>query len=151
MAQAAARSSAELELTARNVVAACCAASAGVHAALVPEHLHENALLGTGFAVSAVLLFVSTLAFSGRRVAPPLAASATALLLVALIGAYVLSRTVGLTFIGAETEAVDGVGVATQVIQALALAAAIALTNPASALTALAQRKETRTCDSLDP
>lgn len=141
----------ELELTARNVVAACCAASAGVHAALVPEHLDENALLGAGFAVAAVLLFASTLAFSGHRAASPLAAPATALLLVALIAAYALSRTVGLTFIAAEVETVDGIGVATQVVQAVALGAAIALTNPASALTALARGKETRTCDSLDP
>jgi drug/metabolite transporter (DMT)-like permease len=150
MARAAARTT-ELELTARNVVAACCAASAGVHAALVPEHLDENALLGTGFAAAAVLLLASTLTFSGRRTVSPLAAPATALLLVALIGAYALSRTVGLTFIGAALEPVDAIGVLTQVAQVVALAAAIALTNPASALTALARGKETRTCDSPDP
>jgi len=131
-------------------VAACCAASAGVHAALVPEHLEENAVLGTGFAVAAVLLFASTLAFSRGRGVSPLAAPATALLLVALICAYVLSRTIGLTFIGAEVEALDGMGVSTQVIQAVALAAAIALTNRAFALTALARGKETRTCDWFD-
>jgi hypothetical protein len=149
MTRAAARTI-ELELTARNVLVACCAASAGVHAALVPEHLRENALLGTGFAVAAVLVFASTLAVSGHRAVPPLAAPATALLLVALIVAYGLSRTVGLPLIGAEVEPVDGVGIATQVVQAAALAAAIALTNPASALTALARGKETRTCNSLD-
>jgi hypothetical protein len=140
---------AEPQFNARSVVAACCAASAGVHAGLVPEHLEENALLGTGFAVAAVLLFASALAFSGRRAASPFAAPATALLLAALIGAYALSRTVGLTFIGAEVEAVDGVGVATQVGHAVALAAAVALTNPTSAVTALARRKERR-CDSPD-
>ena len=150
MAPAAAPST-ELELTARNVVAVCCAASAGVHAALVPEHLHENALLGAGFAVAAVLLFTSALAFSGHPAVSPLTAPATALLLGALIAAYALSRTVGLPVIGGEVEAVDGVGVATQVVQAVALAAAIALTNPASALTALARGKDTRRCDSPDP
>ena len=148
MAQVAARSTA-LEFTARNVVVACCAASAGVHAALVPEHLEENAVLGTGFAVTAVLLFASALAFSARRATPALAAPATALLLVALMGAYALSRTAGLTFIGAEVEAVDALGVVTQAAQALALASAVALTNPASAVTALARRKERR-CDSPD-
>ena len=140
----------EAELAARNVVVACCAASAGVHAALVPEHFDESALLGGGFAVAAVLLFASTLAFSGQGPASPLAAPATALLLVALTIAYALSRTVGLSLIGAEVEAVDGVGVATQFVQTAALAAAIALTNPASALTALARGKDTRTCDSPD-
>lgn len=141
----------EAGLTARNAVAACCAASAGVHAALVPEHFDENALLGGGFAVAAVLLFASTLAFSGEGATSPLAAPATALLLVALIVVYALSRTVGLSLIGAEVEAVDGIGVATQVVQTVALAAAIALTNPASALTALARGKATRTCDSPAP
>jgi hypothetical protein len=150
MARASARTT-ELELRARNVVAACCAASAGVHAALVPEHLEEHAVLGTGFAVAAVLSFASALAFSARRAASPLAAPATALLLVALIGAYALSRTVGLTLIGAEVEHVDAVGVVTQVVQVGGLAAALVLTNPASALTALARGKETSRCDSLDP
>ena len=148
MADVAARST-TLELTVRTVVAACCSVSAGVHAGLVPEHLRENWLLGTGFAVAAVLLLASALAFSAGRATSSLAAPATALLLVALIGAYALSRTVGLTFIGAEVEAVDAVGVATQVAQAVALAAAVALTNPAAAVTALARRKERR-CDSLD-
>jgi hypothetical protein len=63
----------ERELTARNVVAACCAASAGVHAALVPAHLEENGLLGAGFAVAAVPLFAGTLALSGDRAASPTA------------------------------------------------------------------------------
>ena len=125
-----ARQTTDVELTARNVVAACCAASAGVHAALVPEHLREDPALGLGFAVAAVLLAASALAFSGRRSAPRFAAPATALLLAGLIVAYGLSRTVGLPLVGANAEAVDGVGVVTQGVQAVALAAAIALTNP---------------------
>ena len=134
----------DVEPTARNVVAACCAASAGVHAALVPEHLREGLPLGSGFAVAAILLFGSTLAFTGSRPAPSLAAPATAALLFALIVAYGLSRTVGLPLIGAEVEAVDGVGVTTQVVQAAALTAAIALTIPASARTARARGKAPR-------
>src|SRR3954453_19100407 len=133
MARPAAQTTA-LELTARNVVAACCAVSAGVHAALVPEHLGEDVLLGTGFAVAAVLLFGSPRAFSGRRPVLAGAPLATALLLVALMVAYVLSRPVGLPFVGTEVEPFDAVGVATQVVQAVALAAAIALTNPAFAV-----------------
>ena len=108
-------------------------------------------MLGAGFAVAAGLLFASTLAFSARRATSPLVAPATALLLIALIGAYTLSRTVGLTLIGAEVENPDAVGLVTQVVQAAGLAAALVLTIPASALTALARGKETRTCDSLDP
>ena len=135
---------------ARNALAVCCAASAGVHAALVPEHLGESTIMGAGFALAAVCLFASTLAFAGTRAPSPAAAPATALLLVALIGAYAVSRSAGLTFIGADVEPVDGMGVATQVVQAVAFAAALILTKPAVAVPALARGKETRTCDSPD-
>jgi hypothetical protein len=135
---------------ARNALAVCCAASAGVHAALVPEHLAENTILGTGFALAAVCLFASTLAFAGTRAPSPAAAPATALLLVALISAYVVSRTAGVPLIGTEVEEVDAVGLTTQALQAAGLAAALVLTKPAFAVPALARGKETRTCDSPD-
>jgi hypothetical protein len=117
----------------------------------MPEHLEENAVLGTGFAGAAVLLFASATAFTGRRPLGPLAPPAAAVLLVAVICAYVTSRTTGLTLIGAEVEKLDAVGLVTQVLQAAGLGAALVLTNPASAFAALARGKETRTCDSLDP
>ena len=135
---------------ARNALTVCCAASAGVHAALVPEHLGENTILGTGFALAAVCLFASTLAFAGTRAPSSAAAPATALLLVALISAYAISRAAGLPLIGAEVEEVDAVGLTTQVLQAAGLAAALILTKPAFAVPALARGKETRTCDSPD-
>jgi hypothetical protein len=135
---------------ARNALAVCCAASAGVHAALVPEHLSESTILGTGFALSAVCLFASTFAFAGTLAPGPTAAPATALLLVALISAYAVSRTTGLPLIGAEVEKVDAVGLTTQALQAAGLAAALVLTKPAFAVPALARGKETRTCDSPD-
>jgi hypothetical protein len=121
-----------------------------VHAALVPEHLSASTILGTGFALSAVCLFASTLAFAGTRAPRSTAAPATALLLVALISAYAVSRTAGLPLIGAEVEEVDAVGLTTQALQAAGLAAALILTKPAFAVPALAQGKETRTCDSPD-
>jgi hypothetical protein len=146
MARAETRTTA-LEFSARNVIAACCAASAGVHAALVPEHLAEGAILGTGFVVAAVLLFATAVAFTGARPLGALVAPAAALLLVALICGYVASRRTGLTFIGAQVEDLDAVGLVTQAVQAAGLVAALVLTNPASTLVAVARRKDSHTCD----
>jgi len=117
-----------MDRVACNVVALTCAASAGVHAALTPEHLGEEPLLGIGFAVAAVCLLTSALAFARDEV-PAVAAPATSLLLVAVMAAYVISRTVGLPLPDAEVEPLDVVGVATQVIQASGLVALLAVSH----------------------
>ena len=79
----------------RNVVLVACAASAGVHAGLVPSHLVENLWLGIAFAASVGLLLALIVSLwragDPRRPAAPAAA-----VLAALIVAYSLSRTVGL-------------------------------------------------------
>jgi hypothetical protein len=117
-------------LVARNALVVTCAASAGVHAALVPEHLKENAVLGGGFAVAAVCLFASAATFARARAADRLAAPATGVLLIGLIVAYVVSRTVGLPVGDGEVEAVDAFGVTTQIAQLVGLAAAVLLSRP---------------------
>ena len=79
----------------RNIVLVACAASAGVHAGLVPSHLVENLWLGIAFAASVGLLLALIVSLwragDPRRRAAPAAA-----VLAALIVAYSLSRTVGL-------------------------------------------------------
>jgi hypothetical protein len=96
--------------TARWLAAVVCAGSAGVHAALVPEHLHESALLGAAFALDAVLLAVAA-----TRVGRPRSrnASAVACLLAGTALAYVLSRTTGVPVLVTAPEPLDGLGALT--------------------------------------
>ena len=82
------------------IVAACaCAASAAVHAALVPEHLNESVGLGLAFML--------------------------AVLLAALIVSWGVSRSTGIPVLHPHSEAVDLVGAATKLVEALGLACAI--------------------------
>jgi hypothetical protein len=126
---------------ARNIVLIACAASAGVHAGLVPAHLAENAWLGLAFtgAVGLLLALTASLARTGepRRLAAPAAA-----LLAVLIVAYWLSRTVGLAPLEEHVEPVDLIGVLTQVAQLAGLIAALFLCQPAGDAIARAARRE---------
>src|SRR5690348_6161320 len=82
-----------------DVVVLACALSAGVHAGLVPEHMHESPLLGVSFVVAAVL--AALLAFALPRVGGSvLLPAAAAVLLGGLIVAYGLSRVNGLPLLG---------------------------------------------------
>jgi hypothetical protein len=103
-----------------------CAASAGVHAGLVPEHLREEPRLGVAFIV-AVALLLATGAVLVIRPAGRQVARAAALLFAGLIAAYAVSRTTGIPLLAADREAVDTVGVITNLVEALGLAAALRL------------------------
>ena len=126
---------------ARNVVLIASAASAGVHAGLVPAHLDENLWLGIAFAGSFGLLLALTvsLAHAGdpRRRAAPAAA-----VLAALIVAHSLSRTVGLAPLEEHVEPVDAIGLLTQGAQLAGLVAALVLCHPSGGASARAARRE---------
>jgi hypothetical protein len=131
---------------ARNIVLIACAASAGVHAGLVPSHLAENLWLGVAFAASVGLLLALTvsLARTGdpRRLGAPAAA-----VLAALIVAYSLSRTVGLAPLEEHVEPVDAIGLLTQGVQAAGLIAALLLCHPSGgASAALPEGNPHETC-----
>ncbi len=109
------------------VVVFTCAASAGVHAGIVPEHLREEPRLGAAFIVTVLALLATGGAVSfrpGRSVA-----LIAALVLGGLIVAYVASRTGGIPLRAPEPEAVDAVGVAAVCIELPGLLCALWLAH----------------------
>lgn len=109
----------------RHVVALVAAASAGVHAGLVPEHIREGgARLGGAFALSAALLALVAVLVGARGASPRIWALAVTVLSGVAV-AYLLSRTSGIPFLLAEPEQPDRLGVITtgaEVVAALAAA-----------------------------
>jgi peptidoglycan/LPS O-acetylase OafA/YrhL len=114
---------------AARLVVFACAASAGAHAGLVPEHLREEPALGVAVLVAAVLLLAAAAALSIRPTSAGVARAA-ALLLAGLILAYAASRTTGLPVLQSEPEGVDPVGVGTNLVEAVGLVLAIWLSQP---------------------
>jgi hypothetical protein len=98
------------------------ASSAGVHAGLVPAHASEAPLAGPLFALSALLLAALTVRVA--RAPDVIALGAAALLLVALLAAYVATRFVALPPF-THSEPVDLLGVVTKLIEAGGLVLAL--------------------------
>jgi hypothetical protein len=120
-----------------------CAFSAGTHIALAPEHLRESASLGLSFLLAAALLLAFGLGIFLRPsgIQLPLL---IALLSVALIAAYVASRTAGLPVLHPEPEAVDRVGVITKAIELAVLVLSLRLYRENAAGSRLQQNRRTK-------
>ena len=103
----------------------CCAISAGIHAALVPEHFNEGTGAGLGFVLATVLLAVLAVVLTRRPTQAALAAAVAAL--SGLILAYALAVTTGLPLLHPEPEAVDGLALFTKAVEGVGLVAAITL------------------------
>jgi hypothetical protein len=108
----------------RDAAALVCAASAGVHAALVPAHLREGTLIGGAFALSVVLLAAT--AYRLRSTTPGPAYWVAAVLL-GVAGCYLLSRTTGLPLLISEPEPVDVFGTLTSLAEVAAALAVLGL------------------------
>jgi len=106
----------------RDAVIVACAISAGIHAALTPEHLAEGTAAGVAFGASAALLAGLCVALTVRPGVVPLVAAF--LLLAGLVAAYGLAVTSGLPVLHPEAEPVEGLAVATKAVELLGLAAA---------------------------
>ncbi len=106
----------------RDVVITACAVSAGIHAALVPDHLAEGTAAGVGFAVAALLLAVAAAALTRRWNATLLAA--TAALFAGLLASYAFAVTTGVPVLHPEAESIDGLALFTKAVELLGLAAA---------------------------
>lgn len=111
---------------AHTLVALLCAGSAGVHAALIADHLDESVPLGVGFAASAVALALAALMVRRPRHDPrTLVAAAVVLLVVAV--AYALSRTIGVPLLISTPEHLDALGLTTTVAEVVGAAVLIHL------------------------
>jgi drug/metabolite transporter (DMT)-like permease len=121
--------------TAQLLACVACAASTGVHVALVPEHYREGGwVLAGAFLLSALALGACALLL--RQ--PPSHAWALVVpigVLLTVAGCYLLSRTTGIPLLIPQAEEADPLGVLTTSSEVLA-AAAVAWT--------LATRKEAR-------
>lgn len=119
----------------RDLLIVVCAVSAGIHGALVREHFTEGTGPGAGFLAATVALAVLAVALTrGTAGATVLAAAA---ILAGLIGSYALAITTGLPVLQPDPEPVEGLAVATKVIEAVGLVAALRLLSrerPALAL-----------------
>jgi hypothetical protein len=116
-----------MKTTAATVLVLAGAVSAGVHAGLAPEHLHEWLPLGASFvaAAAAAALAVAALVLRPASPWPPRALGA---LLGGLVVAYALTRLAALPPLDPEREPLDLLGVCTVAIEALGVAAAVRLT-----------------------
>ena len=110
----------------RDLLIIMCAVSAGIHGALVPEHLHESAAAGAGFIAATLLLGALCVALTVRSDPRPAAAAAAATL-AGLLVSYVLVVWHGLPVLHPEVEPVDTLALATKGIEAAGLLLAASL------------------------
>ena len=110
--------------TERDLVIAACAISAGVHAALVPDHFHEGAGAGFGFLAAAVLLAGLVVVLTARPAGTGATAAAGAVF-AGLLVSYVLAATTGIPLLHPEPESIDGLALATKAIEVVGLLAAL--------------------------
>jgi cytochrome bd-type quinol oxidase subunit 2 len=116
------------DATKRDLLIVTCAMSAGVHAALVPEHLAESAAAGGGFIAATVLLAALAVALTRRQDGRLVAAAA--LTLLGLLVSYVLAVTTGMPILMPDPEPVEGIALATKAVEIVGLLAAVGLLRP---------------------
>jgi hypothetical protein len=121
----------------RDTVIVACSVSAGVHAALTPEHFAERTAAGLGFLASVVVLAGLVVALTWRP-ASPAALVGAVLVFGGLIASYVLAITSGFPLLHPEPEPVDRLALFTKTVEVVGLFAAGHLlwrSRPALALT----------------
>lgn len=120
-----------------------CAISAGIHAALVPDHFAEGTGAGIGFVVAAVVLGV--LAVVLTRAPNELALGVTAIVFAGLIASYAVATSTGFPILHPEREAVDGLALFTKAGEAVGLVLAASLLHRPSLTPTVGQPKGTLT------
>lgn len=113
-----------------DVIVLVCAVSAGIHAALAPEHFREATAAGLGFAGSTAALVLIAVALTCRPDSRA-ALAVAAIVLGGLIVAYALAVTTGVPVFMPEPEPLDGLALVTKAVEAVGLlVAANALRRP---------------------
>jgi hypothetical protein len=109
-----------------DVVILACAVSAGIHGALVPDHLDEGTGAGLGFA-GATAALAGLVVWLTWRPASRTALATAAAMFAGLLASYALAITTGVPVLHPDSEPVDALAVATKAIEALGLLAASSL------------------------
>jgi len=108
----------------RDLVIVACAISAGIHAALAPEHFRESTAAGVGFLAAAVILAAVAAALT-RRPGSAFLLGVAAASFAGLLGSYALAATTGLPLLHPEPESVTGLALFTKGVEAVGLVAAV--------------------------
>jgi hypothetical protein len=108
----------------RQLLIVACAASAGIHAALVPQHLEEGFGPGLGFVAATLVLAGVVIALTERTADAVIGA---AVVLGGLLAVYVPATTTGLPLLHPEPEPVTVLALVTKAIEAVGLLAALDL------------------------
>jgi hypothetical protein len=109
-----------------DVVILACAISAGIHAALLPEHVAEGTGAGAGFAVATVLLVGLAVGLTRRPENGQLLAGAT-VVFAGLLMSYALAVTTGVPVLHPDRESVDLLALGTKTVEVVGLLAAAGL------------------------
>jgi hypothetical protein len=109
--------------TTTDLVIVACAISAGIHVALVPEHLEEGRAAGIAFAAAAVLLGALAIELTLRP--RPAAHAVGGAVFAGLLVAYALALATGIPLVHPDREPADGLALATKAIEAVGLLAAL--------------------------
>jgi hypothetical protein len=118
----------------RDALIVCCAISAGIHAALVPEHMRESYATGTGF-VAATIALVGLIVGLTARPESRAVTSFGILVLATLIVSYAIATATGIPILHPEVDPVDSVGVLSKAVELLGLSLACRLRGPVQART----------------
>jgi drug/metabolite transporter (DMT)-like permease len=94
----------------------CCAVSAGVHAALVPEHLRERLVTGAGFAAATLALVAAMIGLTVRPDSRAITATAVGVLMSLVVG-YVVASTDGIPFLHPDVDPIDTLGILTKAVE----------------------------------
>ena len=113
-----------------DLIIVTCAVSAGIHAALAPNHFKEGSGAGVGFVVATVLLALLAVVLTQNP--SELALVATAGVFAGLIVSYALVTTTGFPVLHPDVEAVDGLALFTKTIEGVGLVTAVTLVRRTS-------------------